>query len=220
MKLTTINQPAFNQLVQENSTFKLIDPSFQTTLNSALIEQTIDLRSVTDTRVGSEFLRYLFKKEGVSPEPYYDDLLTFLTLIAALNHRFNINQADLLALTQVNLPVENWSTKVFSAWRQTTFKSLYQQLDENGDYKDVLTLKFENQTINQTDRQKTNQIVTWSKAQLTELQNSRLQALNNPQLNTSLTPQLVSTYYDQTVDLISRRLKFQILGFEIALKSS
>jgi len=141
MNLDTINQEQLTDLMTDNKTFKLIDANMQAKLRQMVIDQPLDLTSVNDQRVGIEFLKYLFKKNDLDPADYYEDLLLFLKICAAVNHRRNITQSDLVFLSQINLPISDWKEILVDTLRLTMFKELYRQMDLNGDYKDQLALK-------------------------------------------------------------------------------
>lgn len=221
MNLDTINQEQLTDLITNNKTFKLIDADVQAKLRQVVVDQPLDLTSVNDQRVGIEFLKYLFKKNNLDPTDYYEDLLMFLIICAAVNHRRNITQSDLVFLGQIDLPIPNWKVILIDTLRLTMFKELYQQMDQNGDYKDQLALQVaDNNQISDQDYQQAQKNVTWGKDEILSLTASLTTFQTNPQMVNEINQSVVNDYYQTTVDLILRRLKFQTLGFEVFLKNA
>ncbi|MCL8212588.1 hypothetical protein [Mesoplasma whartonense] len=223
MNLETINQEQLTDLMTNNETFKLIDADVQARLRQMIVDQPqpLDLTSVDDQRVGIEFLKYLFKKNNFDPTDYYEDLLMFLKICAGVNHRHNITQSDLVFLSQISLPIANWKTVLIDTLKSTMFKELYQQMDLNGDYKDQLVFKItDNNQISEKDYQQAQKNITWGQNEILSLTASLTTFQTNPQMVNEINQTVVNDYYQTSVDLILRRLKFQTLGFQVFLKSA
>jgi len=96
-----INRAALESLFNKSEVFGNIEIHFQDDLLMAVGIKTEDLRLVTERKLGTDFIQYMINKKDVKLQPYQDDIMTFLALIASLNSRDHINMSDIYLLTTI-----------------------------------------------------------------------------------------------------------------------
>ncbi|ATG97272.1 hypothetical protein [Mesoplasma lactucae] len=215
-----LDKSGLEKLFKDDFVFKRVEPSFQKEMLAQIpTNKELNLDSVNDRRVAIEFLRYVEKKDFAELVKYEDELQLFLVIIAAINNRRNVTQSDLLTLTKIDMPFDNWNETILKDIKQTMFYELYIYMDKNGDIKDEMTNKLENKTLTNEDKKQAKSIADWCNKEVEFLDTTRNQVLAGTQFKNIFMKNEIINFYDQCLDTIKRRLKSQALGFSVASQS-
>jgi len=210
-----INQETLINLLNTNTVFQKINQDFQTELLKTLGHDSFDLDLVNQVKVGSDFLKYLIRIKRILSETYFEDLLLFLILVAALNQRTEIIQSDLFLLTKVNIDVENWVAIVKKSLGITMFREFYLRIDQNGEFKDELTIAFENNEVTSYQTSITEENIKWLTAAIAGLEVSRDEARNFVQLNNHFAQEEIYNFYREEVRHLLKIMNFQMRAFKL-----
>jgi len=210
-----INQETLINLLNTNTIFQKINQDFQSELLKTLGHDSFDLDLVNQVKVGSDFLKYLIRIKRILSETYFEDLLLFLILVAALNQRTEIIQSDLFLLTKVNIDVENWVAIVKKSLGITMFREFYLRIDQNGEFKDELTIAFENNEVTSYQASMTEENIKWLTAAIAGLEVSRDEARNFVQLNNHFAQEEIYNFYREEVRHLLKIMNFQMRAFKL-----
>jgi len=209
-----INQDQLTQLLNTNVVFKQVNSQFKLELLKTIEQNTYDL-DLVNQKVGSDFLKYLIRIKRILSENYFNDLLLYLTIIATANQRTEISQSDLFLLTKVELPIENWIEIVKKSLGVTMFREFYLQIDQNGDFKDELTIAFENNQVSSYQIGVTEQIIKWLRSAIAGLEVSRDEIKNFVQLNNHFAQKEIYNFYQEEVKHLLQIMNFQLRAFKL-----